>query len=124
MPCLAGFRPIKPCDDYASNSSSIFFFYCLSNEGDITVNKLLEGSSTIKCKSLAAQMINGEAVSLSATNFINVKAMYSQESSVSAIKGDITVGLMQGNTKVRKMFTINVIFFLFLQICLSGNPTS
>ena len=113
MPCLAGFRPIKPCDDYASNSSSIFFFYCLSNEGDITVNKLLEGSSTIKCKSLAAQMINGEAVSLSATNFINVKAMYSQESSVSAIKGDITVGLMQGNTKVRKIFTINVIFFYF-----------
>ena len=89
------------------------FFYCLPNEGDITVNKLLEGTSTIKCKSLAAQMINGESVNLSATNFINVKAMYSLESSVSAIKGDITVGLMQGNTKVRKMFTINVIFFYF-----------
>ena len=72
---------------------------CIS--GDVTVHKLLEGSSSIKCKSLNAKMINGDLVTLGASDSINVEAMYSKQSSIEVSKGSINVGLMQGNTKVR-----------------------
>jgi hypothetical protein len=68
--------------------------------GDVVVNKLLEGSSIIESKSLKAKMINGENVQLRAVGSINVGAMYSLESALRTTKGDVHVGLMQGNTKV------------------------
>ena len=64
------------------------------------VNKLLEGSSINDSKSLKAKMINGESVQLKAMGSINVGAMYSLESALRTTKGDVHVGLMQGNTKV------------------------
>lgn len=68
--------------------------------GDVIVNKLLEGSSIIESKSLKAKMINGENVQLRAQGSIDVGAMYSLESALRTTKGNVHVGLMQGNTKV------------------------
>lgn len=69
--------------------------------GDVIVNKLLEGSSVVQCKSLKAKMINGENVELVAAESIEVGAMYSLQSAItSATKGNVDLGLMQGNTKV------------------------
>ena len=68
--------------------------------GDVKVNTLLEGSSFIKCKSLKAKMINGETIKLTTAGSTDVGAIYGQETFISNIKGDVHVGLMQGNIKV------------------------
>lgn len=68
--------------------------------GDVKVNTLLEGSSTIVSKSLKAKMINGEQVYLITKGSTNVGAIYAQDSVISTETGDVFVGLMQGNIKV------------------------
>lgn len=45
-------------------------------------------------------MINGEEVQLNSSGSINVGAMYSLQSAISAETGNVHIGLMQGNTNV------------------------
>lgn len=75
--------------------------------GDVKVNTLLEGSSTIVSKSLKAKMINGEQVYLTTKGSTNVGAIYAQDSMISTEIGDVHVGLMQGNIKVSP----NIIYY-------------
>lgn len=73
-------------------------FYYLSTVADLTVRKLMEGSSNIQCRALKAKMINGDSINVSAEH-VSVDVIYGEQTSISATD-DITVGLLKGNIEV------------------------
>jgi hypothetical protein len=66
---------------------------------DVTVKKLIEGNSTINCRSLNAKMINGDNVVVAADN-VQIEAMYGARAGINAVN-DITIGLSRGDLDVR-----------------------
>jgi hypothetical protein len=70
-----------------------------SHAADITVKKLLEGCSVVHCRSLNAQMINGDASDICA-DVVSINALYCEQARIEA--GDnIDVGLSRGALEVR-----------------------
>jgi hypothetical protein len=65
---------------------------------DVTIKKLLEGSSVIQCRALTAKMINGESTEIAA-GVVNIDALYCTRANVEATD-DITVGLSRGTIEV------------------------
>ncbi|KAJ1435876.1 hypothetical protein B484DRAFT_417014 [Ochromonadaceae sp. CCMP2298] len=63
-------------------------------EADLTVRKLIEGNSFLRCRSLSAKMINGDLVNIEATH-VSVEAIYGADTTISA-SDDVTVGLSRG----------------------------
>jgi hypothetical protein len=68
-------------------------------EADLTVRKLIEGNSFLRCRALSAKMINGDLVDIQATH-VSVEAIYGADTSISA-SDDVVVGLSRGNIQVR-----------------------
>jgi DNL zinc finger len=70
-----------------------------TGDSDITVNKVIEGCSSIHCRSITAQMVNGEEVRLVAKQTISVGAIYAQQAIIQS-GGDCKVGLLRGSAHV------------------------
>ena len=67
---------------------------------DIHVNTLLEGNIVMACKSLEAKMLNGENVNITASERLDMEAMYIEDASLTSIGGDVRVGLMRGHVDI------------------------
>jgi hypothetical protein len=83
---------------YRAHLLPLLFEY---STADVKAKVLLEGSSTIRARSLHAKMINGDHVSIAAHENIIVEAMYAKESSIHSKKGHVTVGMLKGHIEVR-----------------------
>jgi len=67
---------------------------------DITVKKLLEGDSSVTCRSFDAKMVNGDKVNIFCEGDIKVGAMYAKLISAKAVQGSVSLGSVHGNATV------------------------
>ena len=64
------------------------------------MNKLIEGNILNICvNSINAKMINGENLSISSDNILEVEAIYAKQASLNC-RQDVKVGLLKGNVNV------------------------
>lgn len=66
----------------------------------LEVKKKLEGSLSVSCQSLTAQMLHGNSVDISADKDVSVKALYAVNSSIQSAAGSVKVGLSHGHSVV------------------------
>lgn len=70
-----------------------------AGNGDVIVNKLLEGNIKLEANKLKAKMINGDIIDLNIVDTMDIEAMYSKKSYLNSTN-NINVGIIHGQTNV------------------------
>lgn len=74
------------------------FSLWLSIPADLTIKKVLEGCSVVHCRTLNAQMINGDVSEICAS-VVSINALYCAQARIDAAD-NINVGLSRGSIEV------------------------
>ena len=89
------------CLSLKPNDILYIYVWCMRLSANLEVKKKLEGNLSVSCQSLKAQMLHGNSVDISAEKDVNIRALYSVNSSIQSADGSVHVNLSHGHSVVR-----------------------